>query len=200
MISLLKQILQIDNCKIREADNKILIFEANALYPEDYIEVSCQKESIVVSEVHRADSKVIIDTSVNEKAVIYACVLCMRLFETLSKDDRADELKKNVKNNEIYYANAFLKSIFSSNTYTIGVEDVFKISLIANAEKADVKYRNEYLAKDAGLVRAYGVLYNYSKELEYIRDWYKKNSKDKLKDIEVDEVESLYILGKISNL
>ena len=159
-----------------------------------------QKKAIVISEVHRADSKVIIETSVKENAIIYASVLCMRLFEPLYRDVRVDQLKTYVKNNEIYQANAFLESIFSNNTYAVGGEDVLKISLISNENKADVKYRNEYLAQNASIVRAYGVLYNYSKKLEYIRGWYEKINKANLKNIKVDEIESLYILGQINNL
>ena len=196
MISLVKQLLAYDKYSIDVVNDKIIITIADALYPEDYIEVNYQKESIVVSEVHRADSRVIVDTTDKQKAVIYACVLCMRLFEPLSRDARVDELKKQVKNDNIDWANSFLENTFSGDTYAIGIEEVFKISLIAYEKRADVKYRNEYLAQDANLVRAYGVLYNYSKKLENIREWYKKIDVDNLKDIRIDEIETLYILGK----
>ncbi len=73
--------------------------------------------------------------------------------------------------------------------------DFSKISLIINGEKADVKFRNEYLVQDINLVRAYGVLYNYCKKLENIREWYGKLHEDSLGNVSRDEVEMLYILG-----
>lgn len=189
-----------DEYRINEIKNKILISGADTLHPEDYIEISYQNKFIVVSEVHRSDSRVIIETPVKEKALIYARILCMRLFESLDRDCKADELRNFIKNNEIYRANILLQNIFSGNTYSIDTEDIYRISLISNEKRADVKYRNEYLVQDASLARAYGVLYNYSKKLEYIRGWILKINEYNLKDIKADEMEELYILGRIQTV
>ena len=90
-----------------------------------------------------------------------------------------------------------LNTHLSSDSYSIGTECYDKVSLIETGDTADVKYHSEYLAKGAGLSRAYAVLYNYCKKKSFIEAWCIENAALVEGPVDVNELVELYMLGYI---
>lgn len=69
--------------------------------------------------------------------------------------------------------------------------------ILETEDTAEVKYHSEYLAKGAGLPRAYAVLYNYCKKKSFIEAWCIENAAVVEGPVDVNELVELYMLGYI---
>lgn len=176
---------------------KIVIMSSNSTFPEDYVEVDYSEEQIKIKEIHRSNEKNILETKDANRASLAACVLALRLFSPLKRDDLVEQLKTIIKENLFEDAHQLLDNHFSSNDYSIGAEYYDKVSLIETGDTADVKYHSEYLAQSEGLPRAYAVLYNYCKKKNFIEAW----CAEKIALVEsfgdINELVELYMLGYI---
>lgn len=197
MIQVLNSILSKDICTIKEKNKKIVIMSSNSTFPEDYIEVDYSEEQIKIKEIHRSNEKNVLETKDVNRASLVACVLALRLFSPLKRDDLVEQLRTIIKENLFEGAHQLLDNHFSSDDYSIGVECYDKVSLIETGDTADVKYHSEYLAQSAGLPRAYAVLYNYCKKKNFIEAWCAENKALVKSLADINELVEVYMLGYI---
>lgn len=195
MIKDIKNILN-EKYNILENDGKVMIFSAGVVYPEDYIEVVKEKGKYLVNQVNRASVKSIIWTEEEKTALLSACVLAIRLFDPLERDQSVDTLKAIAKSGEIEKARAFLEKIFPPSIYVIGKEESEKVSLVIHDTCADVMFQSEYLAQDASLPRSFAVMYNYCKKMLFIQKWFQENNLTDDGSFGLALCEKLYLLGK----
>ena len=196
MIQALNSILS-DICTINEKKNIIVIMPLNSVFPEDYIEVDYREKLIKIKEIHRSNEKNILETENTNEACAATCVLALRLFSALKRDEVVEQLRTLIKENFFEEAHRLLDKHLSTNDYSIGKECYDKVSLIEAGANADVKYHSEYLAKSAGLPRAYVVLYNYSKKKSFIETWCAENIALVNNFVDADKLVELYMFGYI---
>lgn len=170
---------------------------SNATFPEDYVEVDYSEELMKIKEMHRSNEKIILETADANRATLVACVLALRLFCPLKRDELVGQLRTIIKENLLEDAHRLLDNHFSSDDYSIGEECYDKVSLIETGDTADVKYHSKYLAQSAGLPRAYAVLYNYCKKKSFIEAWCAKNIALVENSVNINELVELYMLGYI---
>ena len=193
----LNGILSTDKCTISEKDQKIVIMSSNSTFPEDYVEADYSEKPIQIKEIHRSNEKIILETEDADRTSLAACVLALRLFGPSKRDETVEQLRIMIKDNFYEDAHRLLNTHLSSDSYSIGTECYDKVSLIETGDTADVKYHSEYLAKGAGLPRAYAVLYNYCKKKSFIEAWCIENAALVEGPVDVNELVELYMLGYI---
>ena len=172
----LNGILSTDKCTISEKDQKIVIMSSNSTFPEDYVEADYSEKPIKIKEIHRSNEKIILETEDADRTSLAACVLALRLFGPSKRDETVEQLRIMIKDNFYEDAHRLLNTHLSPDSYSVGTEYYDKVSLIETGDTADVKYHSEYLAKGAGLPRAYAVLYNYCKKKSFIEAWCIENA------------------------
>lgn len=197
MIQIVNSILSTEICTINEKNKKIIIMSAISTFPEDYVEVDYSEKQIKIKEIHRSNEKTVLETEDANRASTAACVLALRLFCPLKRDELVEQLKTIIKENLFEDAHQLLENHFSSDDYSIGAECYDKVSLIKTGDTADVKYHSEYLAQSAGLPRAYVVLYNYCKKKSFIESWCAENIVLVEGPVDINELVELYMLGYI---
>lgn len=170
---------------------------SNSTFPEDYVEADYSEKPIKIKEIHRSNEKIILETEDADRASLVACVLALRLFCPSKRDEIVEQLRILIKDNFYEDAHRLLNTHLSSDSYSIGTECYDKVSLIETGDTADVKYHSEYLAKGAGLSRAYAALYNYCKKKSFIEAWCIENAALVEEAVDVNELVELYMLGHI---
>lgn len=196
-MQVLNNILPTDICTINEKNEIIIIMSSNSTFPEDYVEADYSEKQIKIKEIHRSNEKIILETEDADRASLVACVLALRLFCPFKRDGTVEQLRNLIKDNFYEDAHRLLNTHLSPGSYSIGTECYNKVSLIEIGDTADVKYHSEYLAKSAGLSRAYAVLYNYCKKKRFIETWCTENVALVEGSVDVNELVELYMLGYI---
>ena len=152
---------------------------------------------VKIKEIHRSNEKIILETEDADRTSLAACVLALRLFGPSKRDETVEQLRIMIKDNFYEDAHRLLNTHLSPDSYSVGTEYYDKVSLIETGDTADVKYHSEYLAKGAGLPRAYAVLYNYCKKKSFIEAWCIENAAVVEGPVDVNELVELYMLGYI---
>lgn len=197
LISIIRESLKNDRCKIIETDKKIVLFqEKGENYPEDYIEIEHINDKYMVSEVHRNQKQIKIETE-KEEAAIYAIVLYKRLYDNIVDRIKARDIRSYMNAGEENKALECIISTFEDSVYSIDVEKESKISLIRSNDRANVKFDGEYLVENVSLSRGYVVLYNYCTKLHYITMYYDEMQKQLDCTVRCETIQRLYILGKM---
>ncbi len=170
MINKIQVLLQNEKYHLQEFDKKIILFKGNLnAYPEDYIEI--EKATVInkfiVSEVHRDEKKIKIETE-KEEAAIYAVVIYKKIYDDIVDRIKARNIRNYVNSGEEEKALSCIKGWFNDSIYSIYTENSLRISLIQSGDKVNIKFFGEYLAENATKARGYVVLYNYCEKLRNI--------------------------------
>lgn len=163
-------------------------------YPENFIKVQKDNNINYIYEIHRNSSKLITTESADDKAYIYAIILCKRLYDNLDRR----YVRKIRECMEIGDENAvvnIIKSNFDISTYSIGTEEFLKVSFIKNENDVDIKFAGEYILKNVSLSRGYVAFYNYCEKIKIIKIFIEKIKKKY--DIDEWKLIKLYLIGKI---
>lgn len=196
MIKLIQELLSKYRCKVSNFEKKIIISDVNIEnFPEDFIEISKGDELFYINEVHRSEKKLKYETKKEENVIVITVVLATRLYYELTNPEIAESIRKYIKSDEEVYVQKLLEKNVSNDSYSIGREDFNKISFIKSSEKVNIMFHGRYIAKDASLSRAYVVLYNFSKELSFVRELYVELKKKVGFDLDISRIEELYIFG-----
>ena len=116
---------------------------------------------------------------------------------TLSSEtvaERSDILFLAVKPNKFDEVICSIRLWFSDDIYSIGIEDIKKISILNNNENIDVKFGGKYIVKNVSKISGYIVFYNYCEQLRNIKLFYEKIKANFKSDIEFHKIAKVYIL------
>ena len=116
---------------------------------------------------------------------------------TLSNEtvaERSDILFLAVKPNKFDEVICSIRLWFSDDIYSIGIEDIKKISILNNNENIDVKFGGKYIVKNVSKISGYIVFYNYCEQLRNIKLFYEKIKANFKSDIEFHKIAKVYIL------
>lgn len=198
MISMIYKILQDSKYSVREYDEKIVLFQEDLnYYLEDYVEVQRTGDKYIVFEVHRDSKQIKAETADKNDAVIYAVIICKRLFDDLSDRMVARNIRSYVDCGEEDKAAACIRNEIDESIYSIGREDRSKISLIkTTGNTANVMFANQCIVEAAALSRAYVVLYNYCKKLMHISEFYNEKLKEIDCSLSAQNIMTVYIFGE----
>jgi hypothetical protein len=167
----------------------------NNILQEDYILLEFENESYSIYEIHRGEKLYKIKDTDKEKAIILGIVLYKKLNDSVVDREKVREIKNLVSKGDEKSAIAYFGE-FDDNTYSIGIEERMKISLIKGHSGTSVVYDKKYIVEDVTLCRAYVVLYNYCNNLKEILSFYHTNKVlINSKNITVQEMIKLYIFN-----
>jgi len=199
LIKVLRTLLENNKYNIAKIENRIMIYwEDNSSYPEDYIEISQNNNSLYnVLEVHRNDKKNIVENVDEKVAISIAVIICNRLFQPTSNDiSITRKLRQLVESGDIVLADNLLKQHLEDSVYLLELEDINRVSLIVNKDKADVKFHGRTIVKNAKLSRGYVVLYNYAKHLMEFNSIYVQIKKVVGYTAKKVYMENIYLFGE----
>ncbi len=197
MIRLLNKVLNKIDCIAWGDEEKITIDYKNSPYPEDCVQMVKESNLYKIMEVHRNRKNIIIETENSAEACVFVLTLSKRLFGndinrehasiigTFADEGKEDDILK------------FLKIILPEEYYSIGHEQLDKISFIKKETGMDVKYAGEYIVQDASFSRGYVILYNFSMKLKSIDEFYKNELIHICDDIDFMQIAKVYLYLKI---
>lgn len=171
LINTIEILLKDEEYNLKELDKRIILFKENSGFsPEDFIEIKKNDSTgkFIVSEVHRDVRQTKLETERKEKAAICAVVFYKKLFDDIVDRMVARRIRNYINSGENEKALSCSIERFDDSLYSIGYEEILKISLIQSEDKVDIKYGGKYLAESATISRGYVVLYNYCEKLRHI--------------------------------
>lgn len=201
LISELKRILNKTEYKMKEVNDKVVVYYGDKhLYPEDYIEIELYENYYIVCEIHRDIKKIGVKTDKKTDAIVFAIVLCKRLYESDTGDKKVvRNVRQLVDEGNMNAAKELLKDNLVQDKYSIVLEED-KICLIQQGDKVNVRFHGKNLVENAKLSRGYVALYNYARnlmEISLIYDMVKINF-----DFSYgrNELEDIYIFGIVTSV
>ena len=159
------------------------------IFSGEYLILFC---TIYMLALHRDEKKLVIEADI-ETAIIYAAVLYKKAYDPMDESKRkyiCNYAEKN-KFDEVICS---IRLWFSDDIYSIGIEDIKKISILNNNENIDVKFGGKYIVKNVSKISGYIVFYNYCEQLRNIKLFYEKIKANFKNDIEFHEIAKVYIL------
>ena len=188
------KVLEDEGYVILRESNEYSIYKNIDNYPENFIKVQKDNNINYIYEIHRNSSRLITTENTDDKAYVYAIILCKRLYDDLDRK-YARKIRRCIEQGDENEVINIIKNNFDISTYSIGSEEFVKVSFIKNENDIDIKFAGEYILKNVSLSRGYVAFYNYCEKIKnikiFIDEMKKKCDIDELKLIK------LYLIGKI---
>lgn len=188
------KVLEDEGYVILRESNEYSIYKNIDNYPENFIKVQKDNNINYIYEIHRNSSRLITTENTDDKAYVYAIILCKRLYDDLDRK-YARKIRGCIEQGDENEVINIIKNNFDISTYSIGSEEFVKVSFIKNENDIDIKFAGEYILKNVSLSRGYVAFYNYCEKIKnikiFIDEMKKKCDIDELKLIK------LYLIGKI---
>ena len=189
-----ESLLNDKECVIKNIRDKIILYNCKQIYPEDHIEIKKANvnNKYDVLDVHRDEKKLVIEADI-ETAIIYAAVLYKKAYDPMDESKRK-YICTYAEKNKFDEVICSIRLWFSDDIYSIGIEDIKKISILNNNENIDVKFGGKYIVKNVSKISGYIVFYNYCEQLRNIKLFYEKIKANFKSDIEFHKIAKVYIL------
>lgn len=174
--------------------NEYCIYKNIDNYQEDFIKVQKENSINYIYEIHRNSSKLIKKEQSDDKAYVYAIILCKRLYDNLDRK-YVRKIKEHIEQGDENEVIKIIKDKFDVSIYSIGFEENSKVSLIKKENNVDIKFAGKYILSNVSMIRGYIAFYNYCEKIKSIKNFVDElNGKfncDKL------ELLRLYLTGEI---
>ncbi|HEL0614576.1 TPA: hypothetical protein TVN69_000856 [Streptococcus equi subsp. zooepidemicus] len=194
MIDKIKNILFDVRLSANKIENEIIFYND---FPEDSVSLSFADNKFVIEEIHRDNRIRLMETTSEYHAILYCVAILDQVFNTSRNIEITREIKAYIQEGNIIAVEQLLSEKLDSTLFSLGSVERDKLTLVKENNAYTLIFNDVQILTDLSSLRAYIVLFNYTKKLERAKELYARSLHDLPGgELKINQFVEYYLIGR----